>query len=255
MRKLLLLIAALGSPAWAYADGCRYSKDYDFNVDASAIENLIVDVGSGKLTIIGDDSIDEVQVEARACTNSRSRLNDLDLTHRSRGSDLLLRSEFHESGSLFSWLSIGYAYIDIELTVPSALLVEVDDGSGAINISGVSAVELKDGSGSIRISDISGDVSVDDGSGAITVYDVNGVVSINDGSGNVKISDSNGVNIIDDGSGSIQIENINSNVTVHEDGSGSISIHNVGGDVDIGDSGSGSINVSAIAGNYTAKDD
>jgi DUF4097 and DUF4098 domain-containing protein YvlB len=56
--------------------------------------------------------------------------------------------------------------------MPSDLMLDVEDGSGGIEISHVSSLSLNDGSGPIKIEEISGNVDVDDGSGAITIAGV-----------------------------------------------------------------------------------
>lgn len=250
MNKQLLLAAILITPIYGYADDCSYSKDYDFSVDAASLESLRLDVGAGKLSIQGNSANNEVRVVATACASSRSRLEDLELTHRTRDDDLLIRTEHYHSGSFSSWFNLGniYSTIDIEVTMPSDLTVDVDDGSGGVEISNVSSVSLDDGSGSIQIEDISGNVDVDDGSGAITISGVSGIVSVDDGSGPMRIRDSNEVTLINDGSGEISIENIHSNVDIRNDGSGGIHIRDVAGNVEIGDSGSGSVDVSGVTG-------
>jgi DUF4097 and DUF4098 domain-containing protein YvlB len=256
MNKQLLLAAILIAPFYSHADDCRYSKDYDFSADAASLESLRLDVGAGKLIVTGNSARNEVSVVATACANTSERLEELDLNHRARDSELLVRTERHRSRSFLSWLSFGnnYSHINVEVTMPSDLALDVDDGSGSVEISNVSSLSLKDGSGSILIDNISGDVDVDDGSGSIYIFGVSGIVSIEDGSGPIRIRDSNEVAIIDDGSGDISIENIHSNVNIRHDGSGGIRIRDVAGDVEIGDAGSGSVDVSGVAGVYNFRD-
>lgn len=251
MRKIAVIaIMVIGSPALVYAESCRYEKDIEFTVDAAAAQNLLVNVGAGDLVIRGDASSNEIVVSAHACASTRSRLDNLDLRHRERGSDIELYTEFNENRRLFSWWGSGDSRIDIEVVVPARLALRVDDGSGEVTITDVAALDLEDGSGSIRLSDIAGDVLIDDGSGSIEVSNVSGLVSVVDGSGNLRIVESNAVHIIDDGSGSIRIADITQNVLIEDDGSGSIDVRNVGGDVEIEDSGSGGVNVNNVAGSY-----
>lgn len=251
MKKILLItLATFTLPTIAYADSCNYEKEIEFTIDAASVQNLKVVVGAGELTIKGNANTREVSVTAVACASSRNRLDDMDLVHRSRGSDLEIFTEIDNSGRfLFGW-GTRNAYIDIEMVVPEGLSLQVDDGSGSVSIAGVSALNLEDGSGSIEISNILGDVYVDDGSGSVEISKVDGLVSIDDGSGDLEILESNAVHIIDDGSGDIHIANIARNVYIEDDGSGDIEIQDIGGDVEIGSAGSGSLNVRGVAGNY-----
>jgi len=251
MRKIVLIaLVIFCSPALVYGASCRYQKDIEFTIDAAAAQNLLVDVGAGELAIRGDANSNEILVSAQACASSRSKLDDLDLRHQRRGSDIEIYTEFDENRRFFSWWRSRDSHIDIELVVPGRLSLQVDDGSGSVVISHVSAVNLEDGSGSIEVSDITGDAFIDDGSGDIEISNVSGLVSIDDGSGDLSIVESGAVHIIDDGSGGIRIIGITGNVHIEDDGSGGIDIRNVGGDVEIGSSGSGSVNVSNVAGNY-----
>lgn len=262
---------ALVSPVLVYADACKHQKDIEFVVDASTVSTLFVDVGAGDIEIIGADNSNEVLVKGRACASAERLLDDLDLLQKSQGSEATIYTENkNRPFRIFSW-GFGYKYIDISLTVPSGLALDVEDGSGAVVISGVSLLKLDDGSGSVRISNISDDVFVDDGSGPVYISDVRGLVSIDDGSGPIHISDVRGLVSIDDGagdllvtgsddvrithdgSGDIEIENIQGNVAIEEDGSGGIDVLNVGGNVSVGDSGSGSVNVNHVAGTTNIK--
>lgn len=253
MKKILLItLITFISPALVYADSCNYQKDIEFTVDATSAQNLRVDVGAGELSIRGRADTDEVLVTAVACASSRSQLDDMDIRQRSRGSDIEIFTEFEQRRHFLSWLGSRDAHIDIEMVVPEKLTLQVDDGSGFVTISGVSALSLEDGSGSIEVSDVSGDVYIDDGSGSIDIRNVDGLVSIEDGSGDLKVIESNEVHIIDDGSGGIRIANITRNVHIEDDGSGGIDIQDIGGDVEIGDAGSGRLNVQGVAGNYHA---
>lgn len=251
MKKILLItLIGLTSPALVFADSCRYQEDIEFTVDAASAQNLFVDVGAGELSIRGNGSTNEITVTAVACASTRNRLNDMELRHRSRGSDIEIYTELDRDRRFFSLWNTRSVHIDIEMVVPEQLSLRVDDGSGSVTISGVSELNLEDGSGSIVVSNVSGDVRIDDGSGSIDVSNVDGLVSIEDGSGDLEIVESNAVHIIDDGSGGIRIANITSNVHIEDDGSGGIDIHDIGGDVEIEDAGSGSLKVHGVAGSY-----
>ncbi len=251
-KVALVTFVILTLPALAYGQSCKFSKDIEFTIDAASARNLSVEVGAGKLEIRGDANSREIKLTALACANTQEQLDDMDMLYENRGSNIKIYSEIDRDRRLFSWWRSWDAHIDVELVVPSSLLLEVEDGSGPVVISGVSALRLDDGSGSIRISNISGDVYINDGSGEIDVNSVDGTVSVDDGSGDLRIVDSYAVHIIDDGSGNIVIEDISGDVYIEDDGSGGIDIERIGGDINIEDAGSGSLNVSSVAGNFTS---
>lgn len=249
--KTVVLAVSLMSPV-AWADSCDYSRDINFDVDASGLKQVILDLGAGHLVISQASDASQVSVRARACADSRRRLEAMDLTQNRRGDRLSISSEIDDtlSFSLFSW---DYAYIDVDIMVPPGLMIEVDDGSGEIRIDGVDAeLRIEDGSGEINISRHRGSVEIDDGSGSIDIDSLEGSLWLVDGSGDIDIRNVTGnVHIPSDGSGSIRIRDVRGNVTIDDDGSGSISVHNITGDMTVGDSGSGSVNYGDIGGSVS----
>ncbi len=77
-------------------------------------------------------------------------------------------------------------------------------------------------------------------------------LGVDDGSGSVEIANVRGDIMMDDGSGSITMTDVGGKVEI-EDGSGSISVSGVGGDISIND-GSGSIKIRGVAGTVTVDD-
>ena len=75
---------------------------------------------------------------------------------------------------------------------------------------------------------------------------------VDDGSGPMSVSDISGAIDVDDGSGSITMTNVGGDVQI-DDGSGSILADDVGGDLSI-DDGSGSIKVRGVAGSVIIDD-
>ena len=250
MNQTLLAIAcSFALIASAQARNCDYQKSLDINLDASSAIKLAIDAGAGTLSVLGVEGLDEVQVKARACASSENILDDISLIHGNQGNSITLRTE---TPDLNSWTGNRYASIDLQIEMPAAMAVEIDDGSGSVEIEGVAAVKIDDGSGSLEIHHISGDVSVEDGSGSIEITDVGGTLVLEDGSGEINIDGVQGsVRINEDGSGSIEIANVSLNVEIGEDGSGSILIRDVGGNVTVGRDGSGSINVRSVAGDFS----
>ena len=74
-------------------------------------------------------------------------------------------------------------------------------------------------------------VDIDDGSGSIEVIGAGGDVKIVDGSGSISVEQVRGSVTINDGSGSIHVKDVDRDVLIEEDGSGGVSVANVRGDV------------------------
>lgn len=77
-------------------------------------------------------------------------------------------------------------------------------------------------------------------------------LSVDDGSGSMSVADISGAIDVKDGSGSITMTNVGGEVQII-DGSGSISVAGVGGDISI-DDGSGSIRIREVAGSVVIDD-
>jgi DUF4097 and DUF4098 domain-containing protein YvlB len=255
MRVLLtcFLLAFMISSV-AMAEEC---KDIDFTLDTDGIRVLELDTGAGYLDITGTSGSSDIEIRARACTDSRRRLEDMDVLYQRRGNAWEVETETGDARDGFSLFSLfdfdSHASIDVDVRVPAGLLLDIDDGSGAINVRDVTGeLRINDGSGEIELSRFTGEVDIDDGSGGTDIHDVNGRVRVNDGSGSITIARTMDVTVRD-GSGSISIRDIEGNVDVPDDGSGSITIERVSGNVLIDDDGSGDIRVDEVRGDFTAR--
>ena len=143
--------------------------------------------------------------------------------------------------------------IHLDIRIPAELDVDIDDGSGAIRVTGLNGfLEIEDGSGDIEVSAVTNNIDIDDGSGAISINRTKGAIEVEDGSGPITITDTTGDIEIDDGSGEISLSQTNGNKII-EDGSGDISVLSSDGDVDI-DDGSGDITLSDLNGSAIVDD-
>ena len=220
------LVACGGVSAAANADqDCEFRKDV--NLQTVARGSLWIDAGAGRLTIRGDAASDQVRVVATLCASDEERLEQLGVT---LDDDRLETSYPRNRGG---W-GRRYARIDMEIALPAATQLEVEDGSGSLTISGVESVELEDGAGSIAIESV-GSVVLRDGSGSMRIRDVAGDVEVEDGSGSLSIQEVGGGVLIRDGSGSISVEGVGGSVRIDEVGSGSVSVRDVAGDLVVTD--------------------
>ncbi|MBQ4834048.1 hypothetical protein J8L70_12415 [Pseudoalteromonas sp. MMG010] len=139
------------------------------------------------------------------------------------------------------------------LTIDSAKNLTIDDGSGDISLENIMAnLEITDGSGSLYISNVTGNTVIEDGSGDMDVRNVSGTLDVEDGSGEITISHITGAVTVDDNSGSLLIEHISSTVTI-EDGSGDIRV-NGAKELIITESGAGDVSIDNISGRVKVDD-
>lgn len=230
--------------------GPTHKEHKSLELNASDLSAFKAAVGAGELSIKGVRGQTDVRVEADINTYDDVSYT---LTLEKSGNKAELVAEFDNNFSFNR-----SPYIDLVVTVPQQMMLDIHDGSGPIDIRGVDAdinindgsgsidlvggqaVSIQDGSGSISISNAKQDIDIADGSGGIEI-DGGQNIDINDGSGSISVSNTNGKLDIDDGSGSIDLDHIGGHTKIN-DGSGSITAHHINGKVTI-DDGSGSIDV------------
>lgn len=230
------------------ADDCRYTADRDAAIDAAGATRLVIDAGAGSLDVRGVEDLDRVRAVGTACASREAFLDEIQLATDRRGDTLYLTAEYPRR-------TRGTASLDLEVEVPTALDLRVDDGSGSLTVHSVASLDLDDGSGGSEVTDVRGGLTIDDGSGEITVLGVGGDVVIEDGSGEIEVTGVGGTVRVDDGSGEIELRDVDGDVVIEEDGSGGIDIDGVGGSVLVEEDGSGSIRVRDVAGDLTVRRD
>jgi len=227
------------------------------SLDASGCKSMHIDCGAGYLKVKGEDNLEQIEVKAILHVKGIAE-SDLPSFKKEYvtlkldkvGSKAVLTAEIESGFSLATLFGSHDARIDLEIRLPRRLALDVedgsgdmdirsiggdlqlDDGSGDIRLEGVDGtVEIDDGSGDMFLSGLKGKVRIDDGSGGIELKNVGGDVSVEDGSGEIEIYDVKGSVEIDDGSGDIIIDGVENDVTIEEDGSGDVRIRNVKGKV------------------------
>ncbi|WP_394193309.1 hypothetical protein [Pseudoalteromonas atlantica] len=230
-------------------------------LSAAQLQQLDIEAEAGSLKVIGSNTATEITVNASIYT---ANVDDpYILTLEQKGDKAVLVAK-NESASGMIVYQGNSPSIDLVVTVPNSFNLDIDDGSGDINIMGVLGdmdiddgsgsinieqghdLEIDDGSGDIYLQNITGNIEISDGSGSITAKNVAGMVDIEDSSGDLNLTDITGSVEIDDNSGSINAKRLGNYLTI-EDGSGDIYVEHVNGLVTIED-GSGSIRVNHAKG-------
>jgi len=253
--KAVILVFLIAGAAMAVSvDGVCIEKDRHLNLAAVGLKTLDVNCGSGYLKIKG--SKDATQIEVRATIVVKGMdADELDkfiadrvrLSLTQKGNEAVLISQV-EGGGLGSIFGNRSALINLDITVPERLDLEIDDGSGNVEISYVNGnIHLDDGSGNIVMESVGGDVEIDDGSGALTLDRVGGNVEVKDGSGSISIVAVKGNVDVNDSSGGLTIKEVGGSVLV-DDGSGGILIDGVAKDVRIKNAGSGGLTIHNVKG-------
>ena len=264
--KSLSLLSLLCCSSASFAR-CAEEKLIEHQFEISDIKSIQLNALAGELRVQGSET-DTVAFKGRACADDKEYLKKIKLDISKHDSVLKLTVILPHSGSSFG---NSYAYMDINLVLPSQLPITINDSSGNIRIDDAFVTQIDDSSGDVDVRNSAGDLTVEDSSGRIEINDHKGELTITDSSGDIELSeiegniiipaDSSGeididkvggfVRIDNDSSGSIDIEEVATDITIGNDGSGDISLNNVTGSVIIQNDGSGRVRVTRVSGDFT----
>ena len=220
-----------------------YHIKKELSLDAGSLTAMDIEAGSGSLIVKGEQGRSEISVTADVYTDSKYKDN-YELTLTKSGKSGFLVAKNNSSSGFWRGNS---PRIDVVVHVPASLMLDINDGSGDIEISDILGnLDINDGSGGLRVKNIGGNIDINDGSGELEVSQVDGSVTIVDGSGSIEVNNVGGNLSIDDGSGSIYAKNINGSANI-EDGSGDLTVKKITGIVTL-DDGSGDIEVDDAGG-------
>lgn len=247
LTKSILFLTALstlnGCIVVAKPNNANYHQNKELMLAADDLNQLNVEAGAGNLIIRGSSTAQSIVVRAEIFTTAKMKDN-YELTLTRSGNNATLVSQMDSTSGF--WVGES-PHIDLVVTVPSNLMLDINDGSGDLYASDINAdVFIKDGSGDVDISNIVGSLSLEDGSGELKIKDITGQVNIDDGSGDIRLKNVVGNVSVEDGSGELVAENIQG-TAVFDDNSGDLRVRHVSGMVTVSD-GSGDIVVEDAGG-------
>lgn len=254
MKKIILFVLLLFAVSLSGIYSAQSRET--LTLAAADLKALNIDCGAGYLKVQGVDGL--AQIEVTAVVDVRG-IADSELAAFKKKYIKLTLNKVDGRAELIagidSDLSLDKLFggdpevrIDLDIRLPRRLALEIDDGSGDVDVRDCDGgVKLDDGSGDIRLTHIQGRVEIEDGSGEIILAKINGLLRIEDGSGDIELNDAGNDVEIDDGSGQIHLKGVLGSVTI-DDGSGDIVIDGVEKDVTIDEAGSGSVETRNVKG-------
>lgn len=231
-----LLAAALLLVAGCHVHGgnwppCDSRRSLSEQIDAAGASSVKIVARAGSLRIIGAAGLERLEASAEACAPDESALDDMQLLVERRGDQLYLETVM---GQTDGWRH-GHRVMDLAVSLPDSLPVEVVDKSGDLRLENVAGAKIDDKSGDVVVVDVHGSLQIEDKSGDIRVDQVAGDVRVNDKSGEVRIANIGGDVVVEDKSGDIIVRDVAGDLSVPEDGSGDVDHANVAGRVEIDD--------------------
>jgi hypothetical protein len=261
MMRLILKSAVLVAAIFPAAASAQWGQDAytaprNAVVSAGGAKRIEIEASAGFLRVRGISG-SEVKITGLARASRQNLLAEIKLIAERRGEVVYIKADIDDRRNNWSdWGENSYRALDLTIDVPTNIPLEIEDGSGEIEIRGTAGVSLTDGSGSIEMQEIGGPVRIDDGSGEIQLRNIRGNIEINDGSGEIVARGVTGNLVIDDdGSGSIEAFDVSGSFTVRNDGSGTIKADGVGGDFDVRSKGSGGVDYYNVKGSVRIPDD
>ncbi len=242
-----LLAAAALAPGAVYAAQCAYSAPRNLQLDLAGVQSVRIEVHNHDVHVRGA-SASGLTLTGRACASDRAALDDLTITQKRQGSELLLELG-SRSRNVFRLFGGTYAYLDVTLQLPASVPVVVNVGSGDAEVTGVQQVKAQVGSGDLNVSNIAQRFAASVGSGDIHAKDVGALEIGAVGSGDFKASAVRGdVRVGSIGSGDVQLRQIGGSVHAQTLGSGDLVVEGAGGDFSLDTKGSGDVTHSGIKG-------
>lgn len=240
----LLALLALPVAALAWDLDCRYAADRKASIDTAGAARVEIMARAGDLTVRSGSGT-TLAAGGRACASSQAYLDQTQLHVRRQGDVVQVHVQVPDE---MKGIGLLYGSLDLEVSVPSDLPVEVTDSSGDVTLESVRVTKVLDSSGDIVARGLKGDVEIEDSSGDIRIEDAAGAVRVSDSSGDVVIRGASRVHIPLDSSGDIVIDRIAGDVRIDRDSSGDIRIAEVGGNVEVLADGSGEVRVTGVKG-------
>jgi hypothetical protein len=254
-RNWLVLFALVPAVALAWGDDCKVRAERNAGIDVAGVEKVVLRTGAGDLKVRGSATATRIEAKGQACAAKQELLDASQVNVRREGKVVFVETALPQDKSGWSWGNNDYAYIDLDLSLPSGLPVEAIDSSGDAELSGLKSLEMQDSSGDLDIEAIAGAVEVNDSSGDLEIERV-GSVRVRDSSGDIEISDvSKDATVLVDSSGDMRISRVQGNVEVQQDSSGGIRIEEVKGSVKIDSDSSGDIYAGGVGGDFTVSED
>jgi hypothetical protein len=235
----------------AILPGALLAQDYTAprtaTVPARGAQRIEVIGRAGSLRIDGRAGATEVTVRGTARASSRARLEEVRLIAEVKNGTIYVEADIPEHD--WQGWDDSYQALDLTIEVPAQLPIDVEDGSGDLEIRNVGDLDVRDGSGEMIIEHVAGRLRVKDGSGSVRITDVRGDVDASDGSGDLEIRDvQGGVDVDRKGSGELRVANVTKSVHVGSKGSGTVDVSRVGGDFVVDQKARGDIEYADVKG-------
>lgn len=248
MRRILASLLLLIPLAGLASERCEFQAPRNLQLDLAGVHTVQFVVNSFDLHVTGNAHATGLDLHGRACASERSRLDDLTVSQRREGDQLIIELGGGHT-HMFNIFGSFYANLDVSVQLPANLPVNVEVGSGDADVTGVHDLDSHVGSGDLHVHDIAGRFASGVGSGDIVADNVGSLALGSVGSGDFTASGVRGdARVGSIGSGDVHLRRVGGSVHVDTLGSGDLGVDDVGGDFTLGAKGSGDVSHAGVKG-------
>jgi DUF4097 and DUF4098 domain-containing protein YvlB len=174
LAALLLGGISVGSTDWGSATSL-YQERTEYTFAAGEAPTLEIDNATGPVVVQAGEGTDiQVAATKRAMRRSDVDRNNIDVRPQDGG---VIVKAWQDRG-------IKGASVSLEITAPADTIVEVQIGTGTIDVSGFrNGASLETGTGDVSVVNVLGEIRADAGTGNIAVRGAAGPVSADTGTG------------------------------------------------------------------------
>ncbi|CQR59028.1 DUF4097 family beta strand repeat-containing protein [Paenibacillus riograndensis] len=210
----------------ACSKGEETSSTQKLELEADKLTKLVIDNRNGEIEVSGADT-DTIEVTAVVTTKGIS-MDKLKLKLRAEGAAAYLDASF---GS--QMLAMGSGAVDLVITLPRELAVEVDSHrDGKLKVADLSApLEVDNVNGDLEVIDTKGPVTLSNRDGDITVRNIETDVNIHNINGHIAVTQVEGSVEAAVGDGSLELDHVTGDAVISQTGNGEIKLGAIGGNV------------------------
>ncbi len=241
-KALPLVLLTLPGLASA-ADNCQFHANRNLSLNLAGVRSVVIETGPYDFHVKAGNT---ARAEGRACASSQETLDRLQLTQRRDGDRLIIGTGSERNH--WSWGRNDYSSLDVNITLPGTMPLDMNVGSGDGDVSGIAHVDGSVGSGDLTVRSADR-LEARIGSGDIKAQDIGQLELDAVGSGDFEASNIRGdVRIGSIGSGGVDLRKVGGSVDARTIGSGDLSVATVGGGLHVSHVGSGSVDHSDVKG-------
>jgi DUF4097 and DUF4098 domain-containing protein YvlB len=269
--------------------GCTLTEGFEYSGTASSTEVMplggveVVEfrLGSEDVEVVSKEDTDATFIIKKAWKANdkeygQKLLDEVEITIERDGDRLVIKREGSKVRDGWDMITKGYVSIDITVTIPADVRLDIATGSGDIDLDDRTApVKVSTGSGDVVAAQMGAGFEMDTGSGDIHLRSVNGLFKFSSGSGDIRVDEVYGRVETSSGSGDVDIDLVRGDVKVStgsgdvglgtlegnlhaRTSSGDVTVHDHKGEADIGtssgdvelrsNSGTGILNIDTSSG-------